>query len=408
MAFGEKKREEQGTIVPSQLSPTSSQKPTLAGISDQTSEQPKRVTVAGIAPPGPGSDRPPPMSQQEREEFTDGMASTEPPPLSRDAARRSSHTRGTQASLSGLIEVPPHDPVPDELVTQPQPFEAPVPSAFESDATLYGSEPPSFEAPEVDSPSSRRTQEKEVESCEKITRPEILKTPEAREGYKTVPGGGRNRMSGGREHAAAYVSPGTVPPSRGRSRTTAAIRVDRRVLNESRSHETEPSLRVRRQASFSPTWPKDQPGAPSAKRLALIVVSSAVVAGFSVWFVLKPADPSAVGPSRVVPMSQSNSVNVTQAPSPAARALLEKSAVDATAQPEAVEEPVHEAVASPAPTRPAPPSPRATAAPKPARAQRPSKITPQVTKKEVAPAPIASEATGVPPKSQKPEEPWLD
>lgn len=405
MAVGEKKRDERGIKVPGELSPASSQKPTLAGISGHASEQPKRVTVAGVAPPGPGSDRPPPMSRQEREEFSEGLASTEPPPLSgaeAEARRRSSHTRGTQRSGEGHVEVPPHDPLPEELITQPEPFEAPRPPTLEADAPFYGSEPPSFEAPEAHSLSSRQSKETEVDSCEKITRPEILKSPEARELYKTAPGGGRNRLSGGREHAAAYVSPATVPPSLGRTTATGAIRVDTTVLNESRSHETEPSLWVRRQSSLPPPWLRGQPGAPSAKKLGLIVVTSAVLAGFSVWFALKVAEPPAAAAPRPIPLSQP--LPSLEASSPAAKAALERPTQKPSTEgeTEAAVEPAPDTVNSPvaaSSSTPAPPPRAASVVSKP--------LGPSRTKEEPVPAPAVSEPPQ-PPKSKKVEEPWLD
>jgi hypothetical protein len=59
-------------------------------------------------------------------------------------------------------------------------------------------------------------------------------------------------MSGGREHAAAYVSPSTLSPAHGSTPVTAAIKVHEIVESAVRAYQTEPSLLRRRASSLPP------------------------------------------------------------------------------------------------------------------------------------------------------------
>jgi len=82
--------------------------------------------------------------------------------------------------------------------------------------------------------------------------------------FKTAPGGGKNRISGGRAVASAYVSPKTVPPGKGHDHVTAAVKVLETVQEEARSYRTEPSLLRRRASSLPPPMPGRKAGAPIA------------------------------------------------------------------------------------------------------------------------------------------------
>lgn len=92
--------------------------------------------------------------------------------------------------------------------------------------------------------------------------------------FRTAPGGGRNRVSGGRAQAAAYVSPSTLPPEQGKDHITSAIKVDEVVRNAVRAYETEPSLLRRRASSLPP-----RPATPPPKRTAAVLVLGALVLG---------------------------------------------------------------------------------------------------------------------------------
>lgn len=92
--------------------------------------------------------------------------------------------------------------------------------------------------------------------------------------FRTAPGGGRNRVSGGRAQASAYVSPSTLPPEQGRDHITSAIKVDEVVRNAVRAYETEPSLMRRRASSLPPRMPL-----PQEKRNGAALVLGALVLG---------------------------------------------------------------------------------------------------------------------------------
>lgn len=79
---------------------------------------------------------------------------------------------------------------------------------------------------------------------------------EDRQSYRTVPGGGSNRISGGRPNAAAYVGVRTVPPHETPTDTAHAIKVDRALHVEARSYKTEPSL-AKRGSSLPPPHARD-------------------------------------------------------------------------------------------------------------------------------------------------------
>lgn len=83
---------------------------------------------------------------------------------------------------------------------------------------------------------------------------EASEIPDDRAQFRTAPGGGRNRLSGGRAIAAAYVSPSTLAPGHGTEPKLGPVEVAEHVLREARSFQTEPSL-VRKRASYNPQPP---------------------------------------------------------------------------------------------------------------------------------------------------------
>ncbi len=91
--------------------------------------------------------------------------------------------------------------------------------------------------------------------------------------FKTAPGGGKNRISGGRVAAAAYVSPVTLPPATGNTPVTSAIKVHQRVKEEVRSYVTEPSLLRRRESSLPP----EPPGYRDDSRKLIVGLGAALV-----------------------------------------------------------------------------------------------------------------------------------
>jgi hypothetical protein len=93
---------------------------------------------------------------------------------------------------------------------------------------------------------------------------------EARSRFRTSPGGGLNRISGGREHAAAYVSPITVKPGTPTTPVTGAVKVMDVVEKAVRAYKTEPSLLRRRLSSLPPKMP------PPETRMHLLVGAIAI------------------------------------------------------------------------------------------------------------------------------------
>ena len=77
-----------------------------------------------------------------------------------------------------------------------------------------------------------------------------IEDPDVRARFRTAPGGGVNRVSGGREHARAYVSPVTVKPGTPTTPVTGAVKVLDVVEKAVRAYQTEPSLLRRRLSSL--------------------------------------------------------------------------------------------------------------------------------------------------------------
>jgi hypothetical protein len=94
--------------------------------------------------------------------------------------------------------------------------------------------------------------------------------PEARGRFRTSPGGGLNRISGGREQARAYVSPITVKPGTSTTPVTGAVKVMDIVDKAVRAYKTEPSLLRRRLSSLPSAF------GPPKTRMHLLVGAIAI------------------------------------------------------------------------------------------------------------------------------------
>lgn len=143
-------------------------------------------------------------------------------------------------------------------------------------------------------------------------------TPEQldRAQFRTARGGGKNRLSGGRSAAAAYVSPSTLSPGHGAEPRVHPVEVDARVLREARLHRTEPSL-VRKRASQIPPEPVAVPMKQNS-RFVFVLLGFGVFAVMGVlgWKLLSTTDapkpspfPTSQVPQAVAPGSD---LSVTQ------------------------------------------------------------------------------------------------
>lgn len=104
--------------------------------------------------------------------------------------------------------------------------------------------------------------------------------------YKTTPGGGRNRTSGGRVAAIAYVSPKTVSPAQGVRQETVPVRVHTSVIKDAHSYKTEPSLLRRRASSLPPPH-----SSRNAVLFALGLMGSLACGALAIWFSERGAAP---------------------------------------------------------------------------------------------------------------------
>lgn len=124
-----------------------------------------------------------------------------------------------------------------------------------------------------------------------------LGMPGDRSQFRTAPGGGKNRVSGGRAAASAYVSPSTLAPGHGAEPKVQSVEVDSRVIREARFHQTEPSL-MRRRASHVPPEPTYVPMKKSSWVLpALLALGAAVGIAVVLMLVLQPSNHQSVLPT---------------------------------------------------------------------------------------------------------------
>jgi len=216
-----------------------SRRHTHRGLGD--SQAPKLVTMHGVAPP---SDPPPPPAQ----------------PVGAPSAGRF-FDEGASSPRQLSVDVLPHDSL-----------RAPLVPHFDGDDTPDEGE---F------APLSNQ-----------------LGTPVDRSQFRTAPGGGKNRVSGGRAAASAYVSPSTLAPGHGAEPKVQSVEVDSRVIREARFHQTEPSL-VRRRASQVPPEPTELPMKKASWLLPVLIVLgvSAALAAVAIVALLPSSHPP--GPSPV-------------------------------------------------------------------------------------------------------------
>lgn len=218
--------------------------------------------------------------------------------------------------------------------------------------------------------------------------------------FRTAPGGGKNRVSGGRAAAAAYVSPTTVPPGQGTGRITAAVKVHEAVRQDARSFPTEPSLMRRRESSLPPPMPPgyEEPQPSMAKPILLGVAAACVLGALLGWALLAEQESQ---PAVKLPQQDRQ---LTEEPKEIGNAVRER--------------PKQE-VGGPATTPSAPESTHLKKTKKPAPEVAPSPSTgvspsakpqpqaqPQATSgKKPAAKPVPAPA---PKKSPSEEDPWLD
>lgn len=163
--------------------------------------------------------------------------------------------------------------------------------------TMHGVAPPSESdrPPSMPEGSSKKTLELSVElgrltqdplpdfsdlGFESVKTDDVIRdVSENRSQFRTAPGGGKNRLSGGRAVAAAYVSPSTLSPGHGTEPKLGPVEVAEHVLREARSFQTEPSL-AKKRASHNP------PQTPPVRRLSWskvwVYAGGGVLLGFAV------------------------------------------------------------------------------------------------------------------------------
>ncbi len=237
---------------------------------------------------------------------------------------------------------------------------------------------------------------------EEITRPEHDVPESRRRGeYPTVPGGGNNRMSGGRDVASAYVGVRTVTPhlTAVTSGSTVSIRIEDKLANESRRHATEP--RLPRSVSVAPPPPLRDPEARTKGVAFLVAALALLVGGLAALLLREPAGEPVTWDHGI----DGHPASIEQAPGGAAKEL---SPVPVTTKivprarndaPTGPSEPLASATsgapppASPVASSPAPPARQPTSAsarapthpaPFPSAATAPKKTTPRAP--EPAPA----------------------
>lgn len=181
----------------------------------------------------------------------------------------------------GMTPPPPLDQMQLEASGHPEEDLEAVDSTRELETDPIGVEP--FDREEGEESAQRAAR---IAAHEDITPREgsELDDPDARSRFRTAPGGGLNRVSGGREHARAYVSPVTVKPGTPTTPVTGAVKVLDVVEKAVRAYQTEPSLLKRRLSSLPP------PFSPPQTRTHLLIgaISIGLVIGaMAVWAVLR-------------------------------------------------------------------------------------------------------------------------
>ena len=310
---------------------------------------------------------------------------------------------------------PPSDP-------PPPPSEPPPPwDEITQEAPVVLDEVPAqAQAPSMESLRDEQTPVGEYRAAE-----EGETSPEGgeRSQFRTARGGGKNRVSGGRAAAAAYMSPSTLPPGHGAGKITSAVKVHEKVQEDARTFPTEPSLMRRRQSSLPPPLPPGYGKHPIPWRWISggVVFVAGVLA--VVWLLRQPAAPIAELPpaqnseelrnaAPAGPMQEEMAPPAPEKITPPASAAQPEPPSQVPAPSQALA-PAIKAEPSPQPaaTSKSTASPTITASP-PQVAPTPRVVTappvvptpPVASQPRVAPSPKAPEKKS-PPHS---EDPWLD
>lgn len=230
-----------------------------------------------------------------------------------------------------------------------------------------------------------------------------VKVESDRSQFRTAPGGGKNRVSGGRAAAAAYVSPSTLPPGHGTGRITAAVKVHEAVQQDARTFPTEPSLMRRRESSLPPPMPPGYGEPPPSRAKALIFggVALCAVGALIGWWLTRIEVPAVASeapqPAETVPSENLKKIG-NAAP---ARPKPELSATSAHAEKvKPSPAPEDTKTNAPAPAQQKPLAPRAPTS---------SKQSPPVSQPKPSPkAPAQPRPTPAKKNDPSEEEPWLD
>lgn len=283
-----------------------------------------------------------------------------------------------------------------------------------ADSVESGAEPAlRSEAPEslpVADPAARSTPRQPAVAAreraeERNSIPPDEDSPESRrQEFDTVPGGGANRLSGGRAAARAYVGPRTpVPVVHGRL-DTVSVDLGSSVGHDERVFETSPSLQRRRVSetelgSLPPvSYEKDSWG-----RGMLLLVVSALLAFAVVFFLRARPGASEVTTDTAKPTAVPvNTPPANTQPTSAAPANTAHVPPTETARPAdpATNQPIP--VPPPAASAPAVPA----ASPNPVASPRPKSVAPSSSRPQSSPSSSSSSRPSSAPPTKT--DPWLE
>lgn len=356
-------------------------------------ERKKIITKRGMVAPSP--DDPArleefiPESDRKKWEAQSEKKSTQPDPTSSESG--GVHRKTTDPM--GLTAPPPLAQMQGEAGGPAEYGLTDVDSTRELETDPVGMDP--FD-PEEGSEAERLAAR--IAAHEDVTPSEgtLVEDPDARARFRTAPGGGLNRMSGGREQARAYVSPVTVKPGTPTTPVTGAVKVLDVVEKAVRAYQTEPSLLKRRLSSLPPTQAQPQ----TRMHLLIGVIAVGLVVGaMLVWAVIRTTapQPEEPGPATKLP------------PAAARPAFPNKQKIsrnESESGPKTVTEGENNAEPEAAPQgqQPTPPAAQKSAAPpstsisKPVHAEAPVENRPRSDTKPAVEKPLPAEAEKPPTK----------
>jgi hypothetical protein len=225
-------------------------------------------------------------------------------------------------------------------------------------------------------------------------------------GFDTVPGGGMNRLSGGRSAARAYVRPKTPPPAvAAADQHTISIDVEAVATGEGRAFATIPSMSRRRiKERELDSLPPLADSRPRFRSKALWIGVALLALGAAFYFLTgrsapvvdpplaatqpSPALDGAPAPAKAAPTASPSAASAPPPSSAAPSALPAPSAVPAVAASARVATPPAAPASAKAPLAPTSPAPSSSAPASPTLAPR-------------APAPRA-------PSKPADSDPWLE